>query len=97
MNNPVFSNNLFWDTNPDNLDYEKHARYIIERELSRGTLEDWYELKKYYGLERIKQEIVQVHYLDKLTLNFCCLIFDIPKEQFRCYNVDPAIKAQWDY
>ena len=28
------------------LDYEKHARHIIERVLMRGMLSDWFEIKK---------------------------------------------------
>lgn len=80
---------LFWDTNYSEIDWQKNARYVIERVLTRGTLEDWKSLKEFYGLNKIKEEIVNSRSLDKITLNFCSDFFQIPKAQFRCY-----IKAQ---
>jgi hypothetical protein len=88
---------LFWDSDFTKLDYDRQARAIIARVVMRGSLEDWFEIKRYYGLERIKTEIVQVRYLDKLTLSFCSVYFNIPKEQFRCYNTDPSIQKLWNF
>lgn len=36
----VFRQSLFWDTDPQRLDAEKHARYIIERVLDFGNDEE---------------------------------------------------------
>ena len=88
---------LFWDTEFNNLDYEKHARQIIERVLTRGMLSDWFEVKKYYGVERIKTEALNIRYLDKVTLNFCSTYFELSKDQFKCYNTDPSIRKLWNY
>ena len=92
-----FSTTLFWDTDIKKLDYEKHARHIIGRVLMRGMLSDWFEIKKYYGTERIKNEVLKIRYLDKVTLNFCNKYFKLPKEQFRCYNTEPCVRQLWDY
>ncbi len=35
-----FRQSLFWDTNPDNIDTEKNAKYIIERILDLGKDEE---------------------------------------------------------
>ncbi len=91
------SKTLFWDTDISQIDYEKNARHIIERVLLRGTLDDWFAIKKYYGVERIKQVVVKIRYLDKVTLNFCSKYFKIPKNQFKCYNTEPSIRKLWDY
>ncbi len=91
------SQTIFWDTDIDKLDYEKHARHIIERVLMRGMLKDWFEIKRYYGLERIKTEILKIRYLDKVTLNFCSKYFKLPKEQFKCYNTEQSIRQLWNY
>jgi hypothetical protein len=32
-NVPVFSANLFWDVNPDDLDMEQHKTFIVNRVL----------------------------------------------------------------
>ncbi len=91
------SKTLFWDTDISKIDYERNARHIIERVLQRGMLNDWFEIKKYYGLERIRQEIIQIRYMDKVSLNFCSKYFKIPKEQFRCYNTEQSIQKLWNF
>ena len=94
---PVLSKSLFWDIKYEDIDYEKHARFVIERVLTRGNWNDWKELKNYYGLQKIKEEALQIRYLDKITLNFCHTFFNLPKDQFRCYNIEPSIQQLWNY
>lgn len=94
---PNFKESLFWDINYKEIDYEKNSRFVIERVLTRGNLDDWQEIKRYYGLEKIKEEAMQIRYLDKLTLNFCHIFFNIELEKFRCYNTEPSIRRLWNY
>ena len=93
----MIDKNLFWDIDFTDLNFEKHARFVIERVLSKGDLDDWYELKKIYGLDRIKRESLQIRYLDKKTLNMLSLFFNIPKEKFRCYTTRRYLREFWDY
>lgn len=94
---PVFDKALFWDTNPDALDFEKNARWIIARVLQYGDLNDFRKLVDFYGWDRIKNEMLQVRYLDKLTLNLLSVLFKIPKEQFRCYTWQQSNPAPFPY
>lgn len=88
---------LFWDVEFDNIDYDKYARHVINRVLTRGNLSDWVEIKKYYGLDKIKAEALKMRYLDKRTLNFCSFYFNVPKTEFRCYNTPQSIKKLWNF
>jgi hypothetical protein len=88
---------LFWDIEYDLVDYEKYSQFIINRVLLRGTLKDWQEIKNYYGLERIKQEIIQMKYLDDRTLNFCSIYFNLLKTDFKCYNTPQSTRELWNY
>lgn len=63
----------------------------------RGNLSDWKNLLDFYGIDRIKSEVVNIRYLDKKTLSYLSAVFNIKKEQFRCYNTEPSIKALWNY
>ena len=49
---------LFWDVDPDSIDPEAHADFLIVRVMERGTLDDvratWY----YYGADRIKAALI---------------------------------------
>jgi hypothetical protein len=97
---PHLSPGLFWDTDSNALDWYTHARYVMERVLTRGTLEDWREIVRFYGVERIGTEVVQIRFLDRKTLSFCSVVLDIPKEQFRCYNnsiTTPSLRKLWDF
>lgn len=94
---PKLNNALFWDIDFEQIDYRKNVRFVIERVLTRGNLQDWQELKRFYGLAKIKEEVIQIRYLDKITLNFCHTFFKIPKEKFRCYNTEPSIRQLWNY
>ncbi len=94
---PQFSKGIFWDVDSKNLDYDKCDKYVIERVVQRGLMQDWQELKNYYGLEKIKNITLQSKYLDNTTLNFLSFYFNITKEQFRCYTQKQLTKELWPY
>lgn len=77
---------IFWDVDLNDLDKDKHIKYIVDRVITRGTLEDWKEIKSYYGLEKIKEEILMIRYLDPKTLNFFSQYLNLNKKKFRCYS-----------
>ncbi len=81
-----FSRSLFWDVNIDSLDIEVHSRFIVERVVSRGNMQDWDLLKKMYGKRKIKDEVLQIRYLDKKTISFLSVYFNTEKSNFRCCN-----------
>lgn len=88
---------LFWDTDFSKIDWEGQASYVISKVVTLGTIEDWNVIKSYYGLSRIKEEMLKVRYLDKKTLNFLSLIFDVPKENFRCYTWMQSTPEHWSF
>lgn len=56
---------LFWDVAFDSIDWQKHARFVIARVVSRGNLQNLETLKAIYGKKKIKQEVVCVRSLDR--------------------------------
>lgn len=77
---------LFWDSDFESLDLEKHKKYIIERVLERGY--EWRQFKEminYYGREEIIETIKKARYFDDKTIRFCHYYFDIPLNEMRCY------------
>jgi hypothetical protein len=89
--------NIFWDIDASSIDWQQHADFVIERVLMRGTFEDWIAIKNFYGIEKIKNTVLFTRYLDKKTLGFCSIIFNIPKEQFRCHTYRQLNRELWDY
>lgn len=90
-------NHIFWDIDLRTLDYKKNARFIIQRVIQKGSLEDWVSIKSYYGLEFIKNEILLIRDFDQKTLNFFSVYFGIDKENFRCYTTQQSILKHFDY
>ena len=77
---------LFWDVDFSSLDENKHSRFIIERVVSKGNINDWQAIKEIYGLQKIKNEIIEIRYIDNKTFSFLSSYFNIDKSKFRCYN-----------
>ena len=88
---------LFWDVDFDTIDWEKNSPYVIERVLMKGKWENFKAILNFYGKSRIKEIIVKLRYLDKRTLQFCSVYFDIPLNKFRCYNIRQSNQLHWDY
>jgi hypothetical protein len=88
---------LFWDVNIKDVDAEIHSLFIVERVLTRGTLDDFRAIKNYYGLDKLKLIIVEIKNLDERTLSFCSIYFSIPKSKFRCYNFTQSNQTHWNY
>jgi len=91
------SRELFWDVDPEQIDEEVNARFIIERVMTRGTMSDFDQLRKRYSKAKIKSELVRCRSLDPKTVNFCSVIYDIRKEDFRCYTTRRSSQKHWIY
>ncbi len=88
---------IFWDTDYDKIDWDNKVRYVIERVVSYGTVADWRAIQKRYGMDRIRDEMLQSRDLDPKTLSFLSVIFDISQEQFRCYKYIQSNPGHWVY
>ena len=88
---------VFWDTELSQIDLEKHSIFVIERYVSYGTYKNWKEILAFYGEERVKKDILEASWLDKKTLNFCCVYLNLNKEDFKCYTKKQLNPTHWDY
>jgi hypothetical protein len=79
------------------LDYEQHARFVIGKVFNYGLLADMIEVIRFYGPERVRQEVVQVAYLKRKTLSLCCTIFELQPDQFKCYTRQQSNPQPWNY
>lgn len=80
---------LFWDVDIADIDEKRHKRFIIQRVLERGGLEDIRRTIGYYGLSVLTSEAQQIRSLDPVTLAFASCVCQVPKESFRCCTWKP--------
>ncbi|MEW5799308.1 MAG: hypothetical protein AB1728_09900 [Bacteroidota bacterium] len=90
---------LFWDVDPEKIDLERNANYVIERFLEYGTLEGVRWLRKLYGDERIKHYILQRGYktLSNKTLNFWKLLLNLEREECLQPSSLKSSRKYWNY
>jgi hypothetical protein len=91
-----FSPHLFWDVDLRELNFEKHKTHIIQKVLEYGLIKDWELLKRFYGLETIKEVSLNLRSLDAVTLSFLSAIFKINKTEFRCYKQSQLFPNLWN-
>ena len=87
---------LFWDIDINKVTAEKNARLIIERVFTRGNINEFSQVMKYYDIKTIRQEIMNAGSLDKKTLNFASQLLGINKTEFRCYRKKQSIAPHWN-
>ncbi|MGN6213057.1 DUF6922 domain-containing protein [Parafilimonas sp.] len=94
---PVFNRRIFWDVNFDALDYNKRARFVIERVFERGDVDDIRQCRRYYGDELIKEILTTAKWLRKETVYLACAILDNDLSDYKCYKAAQLNPQLWTY
>ena len=86
----------FWDidTSPGK---PVSKRLVIERIFNFGTLGEMALVIKYYGIDEVKNALMNLNVIDPKTLNFVSKFFKIPKREFKCYTRRRLTLQHWDY
>ena len=82
----VVRESLFWDVSKENLDPERNRLLIIERVITRGNLEEFSGLMRFYGKRKIKNTLKNIALLDKKSRNFAVTFFGLDKKELTCYQ-----------
>lgn len=97
MLKPDISRKAFWDVRFSKIDFEKNSLYVMEKVFNYGTWNDQIAIMKFYGLPRIRKEIINAAYLRKPVLTFLCVILQLQKNDFTCYNKMQFHPLPWNY
>ena len=92
-----FSPNLFWDADPVDLDFSKHKKYVVQRVLERGTLDDMRLVFAMYGFDDVVKTSKTLRSLEPKAFSFITNLSGEPKEAFRCYILRQSQQAPWIY
>ena len=94
---PNLSPIAFWDVAFDCVDFESDSLFVMNKVFNYGLWADILEVLDYYGLERVRSEIVQAAYLKKTALSFLCVILDLTENDFKVYQRRQKRKPIWDH
>ena len=74
----VLDKSLFWDVDPEKLEWEKNSQLIIERTLQRGLTNEVETIFSVYSDKQLKEAILKSRSLDKKTANYFSIKLNIP-------------------
>lgn len=81
------SPSLLWEYDLSDFDWWKSRKIVVQRILERGWLEDYYAgFNLYGGIEGFREIIKEVPFLSPRDMNFACIVFDLKKEDLKCYT-----------
>lgn len=67
---PPLSPHLFWDTDPNGVDPERHAAWLVKRVLEYGRWKDWKTLVETYGRARLVEITSEIRSLEPRAAAF---------------------------
>ena len=81
------SKSLFWEYNLTNFDWDGMKIIVMQRVIERGWLNDFYAaIKIYGGVDNVREIIKDIPVLSAKDISFVCAIFDLKKEELKCYT-----------
>jgi hypothetical protein len=84
---PNLKDRLFWDWKVEDVDWQKSARSVIERVLSRGNDEEYEELIRFYGRERIIHVLtIERCSIPNISMDRVTGYFGLKEEELSCYR-----------
>ncbi|GHT23521.1 hypothetical protein FACS189430_06920 [Bacteroidia bacterium] len=104
-NNPDYSDSnckdklkcLLWEFDTNRINWDKMRRTVIQRVIELGRMEDYYSIFKLYGgIENVREIIRdEVPELSPKNIAFVCAIFDLKKENLKCYSTTQSKTRHW--
>ena len=83
---PYFYKRIFWDVDPDKMDYTTKASFIIERVFERGDVEDIRYCRRFYGDRKIEEVLVNAKWLSLSTIYLATALFQNQLTNYKCYT-----------
>ena len=70
---PQLRPHLLWEYDQSKFNYRRGATVVIERVIERGTIEEWREIVRFYGKEKVLEVAAGSKQLDKRDKHFATI------------------------
>lgn len=87
---------LLWEYDLSRFDWQAMRTLVVQRVVERGRREDFYAILNLYGLEGVREAIKDIPVLNPKDLSFVCSVFELKKEELKCYTRKPSHPQHWN-
>jgi hypothetical protein len=89
---PQISKHTFWDVDIQEHDFKDASEWIITRVFDRGTLDEVFQLIRYYGFDVVKNVLASTQEnLPQHTILLAMAIFKLNYTDFKCLEKKPFL------
>lgn len=87
---------LLWEYELSDFNYQNMRNIVVQRVVERGRMDDFYAILNMYGVEGVKNAIREIATFNPKDLAFVCSVFDLKKEELKCYTRKPLHPQRWN-
>jgi hypothetical protein len=89
----------FWEVDPEKVDLDENAHYVMGRVLEWGNLDAVRKLRRYYGDARLKEFLLSTssRVLSKKTMRFWQVILNLSPEECERISSIRGKNRLWPY
>ncbi|MDR3256614.1 MAG: hypothetical protein LBT18_03035 [Endomicrobium sp.] len=81
------SKTLLWEYDLSDFDWQDMKTLVIQRVIERGWMKDFYAAIRFYGgIDRVRKIIKGIPSLCDKDIAFVCTVFNLKKEELKCYR-----------
>lgn len=92
------SPSLLWEYDLSNFDWYGMRTVVVQRVIERGWMKDFYAaIKLYGGLDNFRDIIKEIPFLSDIDMAFVCNVFNLKKEELKCYTRNQLRKKLLDF
>jgi hypothetical protein len=93
---PKLNKRLLWEFRYSEIDWSKEYSATIERVIERGAEEEWEELIRFYGREKVVNTLkYETNYLADEIIQEVCRYFNLQPSQLKCYIRKQSLPRHW--
>lgn len=93
---PNLNRRLFWEYRYDEIEWQKEYSSVIERVIERGTYDEWSELIRFYGRDKVVSTLKrETNYLPDEVIVIVCEYFNLKPIELKCYGRKQSTPGHW--
>lgn len=87
---------LFWEYDMARFDWEKMRTLVVQRVIERGRKNDFFAILNMYGVDGVKESIKEIPTMNPKDVSFVCAVFNLKKEDLKCYIRKRSRPQHWN-